>query len=207
MSVPPVKGLLLSGGQSRRMGTDKGLLCYANGTSEVERWEAIFDALAVPFFWSQRPGQYPYDLFPHITRIVDQNPGSGPLGALMSAYRLHPGNAWLVLACDWPLLGLEDIRYLLEQRHPERTVTSYVHEGRRQPLCSLYEPEFLQQAALDWEAGQQSLSHLLQAADAWELSVFDAKRFLNVNDPTMRQQVEEEIRKVPSPVHPNQNDH
>lgn len=207
MGVPQVKGLFLSGGQSQRMGTDKGLIRYADRTSEIERWKAIFDALALPFFWSQRPGQYPLELFPHMTRLVDQTPGSGPLGALISAHRLAPQDAWLVLACDWPLLGEEDIRYLLEKRNPQLDVTSYVHEGHRQPLCSLYEPRFLEHAARAWESGERSLARLLQAANAGELSALDDGRFLNVNDPILRLQVEEQIRMLPSPRHPHQNGH
>ncbi len=207
MDVPKVKGLLLSGGQSQRMGSDKGLLCYAGGTSEIERWKAIFDSLAVPFFWSQRPGQYPLDLFPHIPRIVDQNPGAGPLGAVISAHLEAPHHAWLVLACDWPLLGKDDLNHLLKQRRPEFTATCYVHQGQRQPLCSLYEPRFLETAARAWVMGERSLARILQASETWELSALDAQRFVNVNDPVMRRTVEEQIRTLPFPHHSHQSDH
>lgn len=147
MSQPQVQGLFLSGGQSSRMGTDKALLAYASGVPEILRWKAIFDELAVPFLWSQRPLQYPDELLPQILRLVDQNPASGPLGALLSAHQKAPDAAWLVLACDWPLLGASDLQHLLWQRRPERAATTYVHEGIRQPLFSLYEPHFMQAAA------------------------------------------------------------
>jgi molybdopterin-guanine dinucleotide biosynthesis protein A len=187
MNQPRVQGLFLSGGQSSRMGTDKALLEYDAGVPELLRWKAIFDSLAVPFYWSQRPQQYPDDVLPHILRIVDQNPASGPLGALLSAHHHDPDAAWLVLACDWPLLGATDLQHLLEHRHPERAATSYVHEGFRQPLLSLYEPRFLRTAAKAWEEGQQSLQRLLQASDAWEVAARDPKKFLNVNDPLQRE--------------------
>jgi molybdopterin-guanine dinucleotide biosynthesis protein A len=189
------------------MGMDKGLLCYRGQTSEIERWQAHFETLDLPFYWSQRPEQYPADLFPHITRLMDQSPGSGPLGALISAHRSRPQHAWLVLACDWPLLGLEDLRYLLEQRHPESDATCYVHEGRRQPLCCLYEPKFLQKAEIAWNRGEQSLQRLLQAAVVWEVQVGDETTFLNVNDPIMRQEVETRIRTAPSPHRPHRSAH
>lgn len=188
MNQPRVQGLFLSGGQSSRMGTDKALLEYESGVPEVVRWKTVFDKLAVPFYWSQRPGQYAADVLPDIMRIVDQNPASGPLGALLSAYHYDREAAWLVLACDWPLLGASDLRYLLDQRQPERAATSYVHEGRRQPLFSIYEPRFLQAAAKAWEGGQQSLQRLLQASDAWEVVPRDPEGFLNVNDPLQREQ-------------------
>jgi molybdopterin-guanine dinucleotide biosynthesis protein A len=182
-----VHGLFLSGGQSSRMGTDKALLDYGAGVPEVVRWKAVFDKLSLPFHWSQRPGQYPADVLPDIARIFDQSPDSGPLGAVLSAYHQVPEAAWLVLACDWPLLGASDVQHLLKQRQPERAATSYVHEGRRQPLFTIYEPRFLRTAAEAWEAGQQSLQRLLQASDAWDVAPQDAAGFLNVNDPLQRE--------------------
>jgi molybdopterin-guanine dinucleotide biosynthesis protein A len=179
------------------MGTDKALLEYAAGVPEVVRWKAIFDGLAVPFYWSQRPEQYATDMLPHILRLVDQNPASGPLGALLSAHLHDPEAAWLVLACDWPLLGASDLLHLLDQRHPERAATSYVHEGYRQPLFSIYEPQFLRSAAKAWEGGQQSLQRLLQASDAWEVAAWEADKFLNVNDPVQRRQALTRLREGP----------
>jgi molybdopterin-guanine dinucleotide biosynthesis protein A len=196
MSRARVQGLFLSGGQSSRMGADKALLEYTAGVPEVVRWKAIFDGLAVPFYWSQRPGQYPSDVLPHILRLVDQNPASGPLGALLSAHDQDPDAAWLVLACDWPLLGASDLQHLLEQRHSDRAATSYVDEGYRQPLFCVYEPHFLRTAAKAWEEGQRSLQRLLQASDAWELAAWDPKKFMNVNDPGQRAQVLARIRTV-----------
>jgi len=178
------------------MGADKALLEYDVGVPELLRWKAIFDELAVPFYWSQRPGQYADDFRPCILRIVDQNPAFGPLGALLSAHQRDPDAAWLVLACDWPLLGVSDLQHLLDQRHPERAATSYVHEGYRQPLFSLYEPRFLRTAVKAWEGGQRSLQRLLQASDAWEVAVCDAGNFLNVNNPLQREQALRQRRKL-----------
>lgn len=207
MRAPQVKGLFLSGGQSQRMGTDKALLSYDGRQTEIERWKNIFDGLGLPLYWSQRPGQYTEGLFPSLPRLVDQNPGAGPLAALMSAHQQAPESAWLVLACDWPLLRSADILHLLQNRRPEMPVTTYVYQGRREPLCSLYEPAFLQDAEQAWQAGQQSLYRLLEASAAWEVCPLNAARFINANDPAARQQSEETVRKRSSRSHPHQSDH
>jgi len=207
MSAPQVKGLFLSGGQSQRMGADKALLRYRAAQTEVERWNHIFDGLGLPFFWSQRPGQYPLELYPHIPRLMDETPGSGPLGALVSAHRLDPASAWLVLACDWPLLGAADMVHLLENRRPDLLATSYIHEGRLQPLCSLYEPRFLRLAEAAWQAGQQSLHRLLESAETMKLAGFDGQRFLNANDPEARRQGEAAVRQLESQNHLHRNAH
>ncbi|MDQ3233152.1 MAG: hypothetical protein M3Q07_15145, partial [Pseudobdellovibrionaceae bacterium] len=116
-----------------------------------------------------------------------------------------PTSAWLVLACDWPLLGFEDMQHLLQNRRSDLSATSYLHQGRREPLCSLYEPDFLRAAEASWQAGESSLNRLLQAATAWEIPALDAERWVNANDETARQHVEVRVRQATSQNLPHQN--
>lgn len=207
MSAPSVKGLFLSGGQSQRMGVDKALLRYRASQTEVERWKNIFEELGLPFFWSQRSGQYPLDLYPHIPRLMDETPGFGPLGALVSAHRLDPASAWLVLACDWPLLEAADLVHLLQNRRPDLQATAYIQKDRLQPLCCLYEPGFLHEAAAAWQVGQQSLNRLLESAATAKLEGLDTHRFLNANDPKARDEAHAAVRREESRNHPHRNGH
>ncbi len=181
-SVPKLKALFLSGGKSQRMGTDKALLQYS-GVAELKRWWKIFQNLSIPFFWSQRPFQYRDDVFPEIPRIEDASPGSGPLAALLSAYASHRECAWLVIACDWPLLRETDIRNLLGQRNPLQSATAYALDTGIEPLCSIYEPDFLRFAKSSFAQGEQSLYRLLQQVNVNELTAENPARFLNANDP------------------------
>jgi molybdopterin-guanine dinucleotide biosynthesis protein A len=206
MRTPQVKGLFLSGGQSQRMGQDKGLLCYRGHETEIERWKRNFDALGLPFHWSQRPHQYPSTLFPAIERLIDQTPGAGPLGALITAHQHESKAAWLVLACDWPLLDAQDVARLLQERRPDFPVTVAVHDDHRQPLFALYEPLFLARAMEAWQTGEQSLNRLLKASEAWEVAGWDTERFLNANDPDARGQVEAWVRRQTSQSRPHQSD-
>ena len=50
--------------------------------------------------------------------------------------------AWLVLACDLPLLDQATLEHLLRSRRPERQATAYrsSHNGLPEPLCAIYEP-------------------------------------------------------------------
>ena len=52
--------------------------------------------------------------------IVDSVPGEGPIVGIRSALAAHPGNAWLVLACDLPFLSDRALSQLLAERDPPR---------------------------------------------------------------------------------------
>lgn len=198
MRASAVKGLFLSGGQSQRMGADKAFLQY-HGGPEILRWKALFDDLELPFYWSQRPGQYSSDQFPDILRLEDDSPGAGPLAALLGAHRRYPEAAWLVLACDWPLLDSSTLRQLLAARDPASRATVFENAGHYEPLCAIYEPKFMQEALA---VGETSLYRLLQRGPVRTLVPTDAQVFLNVNDGTLRDAV---IRQISSqnPAHRN----
>ena len=56
--------------------------------------------------------------------------------------RAIPDAAWLVLACDLPLLDQQTLGHLLRSRRRERQATAYrsSHDGLPEPLCAIYEP-------------------------------------------------------------------
>ncbi|MCX6129680.1 MAG: NTP transferase domain-containing protein, partial [Proteobacteria bacterium] len=110
-----LKVLFLSGGLSQRMGRDKTMLDYS-GQTEVQRWWQIFDRLELAYLWSIRPNQYDASLWPAVPRLLDLEPGQGPMAVLLAAHQLQPDLAWLLIACDWPLLGQSQVQQLIDAR-------------------------------------------------------------------------------------------
>jgi len=137
-------GLVLAGGKSRRMGRDKALLDF-HGKPQAQ---AAADMLA-PFvdgvFLSCRPEQYPAELFRGLERLHDPEEGLGPLGGILAAFARHPHAAWVVVACDLPLLTPAVLEQLLRERDPARAFTAFTSafDGLPEPLCTVYEPAAL----------------------------------------------------------------
>ncbi len=96
-------GALLAGGQSRRMGTDKGLLPVGTGTL-LDHMTATLRALDIAevVVCRNAPGCLP-----------DLLPGLGPLGALHSLSHHYPGRDLLVVPVDMPLLSTATLAALL----------------------------------------------------------------------------------------------
>jgi molybdenum cofactor guanylyltransferase len=137
----PVYGLVLAGGRSSRMQRDKAALEYA-GRSQLDRAVGLITPLVERVFVSIRPDQAGDPLRARFARIVDSGDVEGPLAGIIAAQSRHPDAAWLVLACDLPLLDQQTLEHLLRSRRPERQATAYrsSHDGLPEPLCAIYEP-------------------------------------------------------------------
>lgn len=140
-ALPPLQGLVLAGGKSRRMGTDKSVLAYHDRPQR----DVMLDLIAgfcQQTFLSCRPDQAGELVFSHDV-LPDTFLGLGPMGAILSAFRQQPDSAWLVVACDLPLLDEAAIRHLVENRDPSAIATAYrspVNEFP-EPLVAIWEPK------------------------------------------------------------------
>jgi molybdopterin-guanine dinucleotide biosynthesis protein A len=127
-----VAGLLLMGGQSRRMGRDKAQLWWPPAAAPLwERQHRLLREVADPVWRAVGPGPGG-----GAEVLVDAEAGAGPLPAIRAA--LARGPAWLVvLAVDLPLVETALLERLL--RHRQRGgITLPEADGRRQPLCAVW---------------------------------------------------------------------
>jgi molybdopterin-guanine dinucleotide biosynthesis protein A len=141
MPTAPLHGLVLAGGLSRRMGRDKTAL-KIHPRTQVEHGVSLLSACCETVCVSVRPEQDSDTRFQAWPRIQDLHPGSGPLGAIVSAQAYMPDVAWLVLACDLPFVDQHVLSHLIAHRNPGRAVTCYrsTYDRLPEPLCAIYEP-------------------------------------------------------------------
>jgi len=137
----PLHGLVLAGGRSTRMGRDKAGLAF-NGRSQLERAMALLGPLVSRAFVSVRADQQHDPLRAAFPQIVDAGGIDGPAAGIRAAQAAHPGAAWLVVACDLPLLDAATLQHLIARRDPQRLATAYrsARDGLPEPLCAIYEP-------------------------------------------------------------------
>ncbi len=136
-------GLVLSGGKSTRMGTDKGLISY-HGMPQREYLYHLLDKVCTRTFISLRKEQL-LGLPKGMAVILDEDVYKGPYNGLLSAHHAHPNAAWLVLACDLPLIDFQAITYLISQRNSKMLATAFSQkeDPLPEPLCALWEPHAL----------------------------------------------------------------
>lgn len=139
MSDRPLYGLVLAGGESRRMGRDKALLRHG-GLSQIARMAALLGDVTETVFVSTRADQKAEPERSRFPQIIDRYEGMGPVAGILSAMDEHPDVDWLVVACDLPNVDARTLAVLVERRSGRRPFTAFIssHDGLPEPLCALY---------------------------------------------------------------------
>ena len=152
-STAKIYGLVLSGGKSTRMGTDKGLIKY-NGVPQREYLFDLLSEVCEETFVSLREEQKA-ELPTRMQTIIDLNEFKGPYNGLLSAHKKYPDAAWLVLACDLPLIDLDALKELISQRDNGKQATAFALKENPlpEPLCAIWEPHALVDSLSYLEAG------------------------------------------------------
>ncbi len=138
-SISKINGLVLIGGKSTRMGTDKSELEYF-GKSQKEHVKELLEKNGLTTFYSV--GDYS-DSLEKDSQIKDTFLNLGPFGGICSAFQKNPNVAWLVLATDVPFVNNELIQLLLAKRNPSKVATAIKGKGKEfvEPLITIYEPK------------------------------------------------------------------
>ncbi|HEX2038649.1 MAG TPA: formate dehydrogenase accessory sulfurtransferase FdhD [Acidimicrobiales bacterium] len=175
-SAPAVAGLLLTGGRSRRFGSDKARIPI-DGVPNAQRLaDVLTTALDGPVY-EVGPGHTSLPTAP------EDRPGEGPLAAIAAGARAllaagHDGPA-VVLACDLPLADEALVRFLAEQ--PGTTVP--VVDGRPQPLCARYDGPALAAAPRLVAGGARAVNALLDVVPLRLVDDVDPRALLDVDTP------------------------
>jgi len=166
-TAPPLYGLVLAGGDSSRMGSDKSARCF-HERPQVRHCFELLSGFCERVFVSVRPEHRDKEVLEGLPLILDASDLRGPIAGVASAMRGHPETAWLVLACDMPLVGVGLLAELVEQRDHARAATAFLGgDGAPEPLCAVYEPRL--GTAIDLKlhsGGHRGLRRLLSEEDA-----------------------------------------
>lgn len=139
MAANPVYGLILAGGQSRRMGHDKALL-IRDGRSQLTHMAGVLGDVVERVFISARGDQKSDPERSRFELIIDRYEDMGPIAGILSALEEYPQADWLVLACDLPNIDAATLQFLLQNRSEQQPFTAFrsTHDGLPEPLCAIY---------------------------------------------------------------------
>ncbi|MBD0849963.1 NTP transferase domain-containing protein [Maribacter arenosus] len=152
-STAKIYGLILAGGKSMRMGTDKGRIAY-HGIPQREHLYRLLEGVCDKTFMSIRKEQVA-EISSTFNTIVDEDIFKGPFNGILSAHKKYPNVAWLVLACDLPLIDEKSLRDLIAARKRNAYATAYSlrENSLPEPLAAIWEPKGLKAAISYMEAG------------------------------------------------------
>src|SRR5882762_895483 len=136
-------GIILCGGQSSRMGSDKGLLMHEAKTWAQTAFEKL-EQLKIPIKLSvnaQQQNEYAKVFKPELLIVDDSSLDiRGPLLGVLSAHLQNPTKNLFLLACDLPLMDPNMLKELfsLYQQSKKYDVYIFTTDKEPEPLCGIY---------------------------------------------------------------------
>ncbi|HTD40784.1 MAG TPA: NTP transferase domain-containing protein [Mucilaginibacter sp.] len=191
---PVLNGLVLAGGKSTRMGYDKGAVSWF-GKEQRYHVADMLRPLCKEVFISCRADQK-QQINPDYSVLEDTFTGLGPYGAILSAFREQPDKAWLVVACDMPLLETETFKYLIENRKISSIATAYNSPDNEfpEPLITIWEPKSYPILLSFLSQGYSCPRKVLINSDVNLLQAPNTDALTNVNTP-------DDLEKVKRTIH------
>lgn len=179
VDIPPINGLILAGGESRRMGTDKSAIQY-HGMPQREYLALAMKNFVDEVYLSCHPARVPATTQPVIT---DTFLDLGPYGGVLSAFRFNPNCAWLVVACDMPLLNEVILSQLIRERDITKVATCFYDPATElpEPLLTIWEPKAYPLLLQALGQGISCLRKMLINSDAKQLQPIDPVLLRNAN--------------------------
>lgn len=179
-----ITGLVVCGGKSSRMGTDKSKIIYHGKQQRYYLYEMLKN-LCEEVYISCNAEQALY-LDPEYNFITDDEEyeNVGPAAALLSAIKKYPGKNWLVIACDYPFIEQESLERFLNIIKDDTVTASFYSPDKKvyEPLLAFYSKESIDPMKLFFEGGNYSLNDFLKMMHA-KKHVADKEEIKNINTP------------------------
>jgi molybdopterin-guanine dinucleotide biosynthesis protein A len=187
---PNIIGVVLCGGKSSRMGSDKGLM-ITQETYWAKEAAAKLKFLHSDIYFSVNEMQVePYAAIVERNYLITDNEAlntGGPLKGLLSVHECFPEQGILLLACDMPLMKTEVVEFLWQQcQQIEYDAYVFGEPGYSEPLAAIYRAKALAFIHEQLQSGQLqrfSMQHVLQLLHTkyYPIPAQWKDAFLNVN--------------------------
>ena len=187
----PVTGVILAGGQSRRMGENKALMQLGDDSligHVIHRMRLITDELLLI---TNSPTEYGHL---GVSMHGDIFPDTGALGGIYTGLTHASHDAVLCVACDSPFLNPKLLTYLVSVLGEYDAVMPYTHGDKEQitlqTLCAAYSQRclsiielMLRESELRVHALQERAHIKSVSPEVWQEFDPEGMSFFNINTP------------------------
>lgn len=129
-----ITGIILAGGKSSRMGTDKGFLLLKEKPFVQYSIDALKPLVSEILIISDNPD---YDVF-GLKRINDITKNAGPVAGICSGLEASSTDYNVILSCDIPLITSDIVKKLIDGVDETSDIIQIESHGKTMPLIALY---------------------------------------------------------------------
>lgn len=178
-------GIVACGGDSSRMGFDKGLITYFDLPQRYHVYEML-EGLCASVYLSCNKYQA-RGIFSSCRFIEDDEEfkGAGPLSGVLTALKHFPGSDLLVVGCDYPFLTRDALKNFIETALKKRRPAAFfdLTAGCYIPVIAYY-PSGSEVSLLKWkDDSHYSLQQFLKEKRAIKHVPADLRCLISIDDP------------------------
>ncbi len=171
-----ITGIILAGGKSSRMGSEKGLILFDGKPFIQHIIEAVQPLVDEIMIVSSNPD---YDTF-GITRVEDIIPDAGPIAGLHAGLTHSKTTHNLVVSCDVPLITSEFLKKLVQEKE-DYDIIQFEMEGKTIPLIALYQKRCAETCVELLTNGERRLRKLVSVVKTKTIPVSEKNHVLVTN--------------------------
>ncbi|MCP4123602.1 MAG: molybdenum cofactor guanylyltransferase [Bacteroidetes bacterium] len=178
-------GVILAGGQAKRMGGKDKALISVDGERIIDRLISTIKQVTSDIIIISNSEE---DYGTNLPVFKDIYLRKGPIGGIHSALAHASSENCLVLGCDMPYISFELINYIV-QHSKDVDVVVPMHDGTIEPLCAMYNMSIFDEVEDHIRTDRLKLQGLLADLDTKfieinsNLTFYNRNLFANINTP------------------------
>ena len=177
--MPEFSLFILSGGNSKRMGVDKGLIHFQGKPMVkhlVDRFKKIIPEIIII---SNKKGYRNFD----VPVIKDNYQNCGPLGGIEAGLSFSKSEFNLFLSCDNPFIEYSLLKYIIS--NPQKTEIVFSEYEKTHPFPGLYSKSIHKNLNTLIDQGLRKMTALKNhfSVSYLDCSHFNKNNFVNFNTP------------------------
>jgi molybdenum cofactor guanylyltransferase len=188
-----ILGVVMCGGQSSRMGMDKGMIMSGGLTWGMLAFNKFSEMSIQPIVSINASQEESYrKVFSPEKLLIDSVVSHGLLKGVLSVHKSFPEHDLMLLACDMKNMGVECLNILIKswQENGDQ-YDCYVYKNGKlyEPLAGIYTAGFLKKIFLlnsSNEIADYSMQSIIRKGKVFEIEVSDSIKphFRNFNKPS-----------------------
>jgi molybdenum cofactor guanylyltransferase len=182
--IPGTIGLVLCGGQSGRMGTDKSMLQYFDKPQRYHVYDMLQPLCEAVFISGKK--QQAGSIEPGYSFVADNDSyqDAGPIAALLTAFESLPQKHLLLIGCDYPFLTVAELEKFSTCCKNGHVAAFYNgDEEIFNPMLAWYPQHCHAPLKKMYESKQYSLKHFLYESSANKFIPADKRSLLSIDTP------------------------
>lgn len=185
MAGENVTGIILAGGESKRMGMEKGLLEF-RGKALIRYSIEVLENLCSQIIISTHSSNYNHLGYPVQPDLI---PDSGPIAGIYSCLVKTETDRNLILSCDTPNVTIGLMRLILDESGGYQVVIPSPGEGMYEPLIGFYHKNNLPQLSHFIKSGNLKILDYIRTVRYKSIPVYKNQavsfpgQFMNINSP------------------------